>query len=251
MAEICADFEEDIEFTPARFFPVANQTTPTWWEKVRGLEKVHPQAPEYTEVSTIRYLHALDSLYEDQQLEKTTWINKYRHLEIELENTNSELYKAAREKLTLQHELDTCQKELHEVQQKLIAKKRARKSKKGKKTIAKIRIKNRETPYDPRQPYYYLEEYKPKESFSDQGTLETEESAADNWKIKESEEEKFGQSDADGYAQELYVLRDEQMAKRAKLWHGTSTGHSSSSLISLSSTILLFFFRISFLVPFR
>jgi hypothetical protein len=150
LVEIYAEFEEDIEFTPARFFPVANQTTPTWCEKVRDLEKVNPQSPEYTRVSTIRYLHALDSLYEDQQLEKIAWINRYRHLEIELENTNSELYKATREKLTLQHKLNTCQKEIQEIQQKLLAKKHAKKSKKGKKTNTKIRIKNRETTYDPR-----------------------------------------------------------------------------------------------------
>lgn len=152
MAEICADFEEDIEFTPARFFPVPNQTTPTWCDKVRDLEKISPQAPEYTCVSTVRYLHALDSLYEDQQLEKISWMNRYKVSAIELEKTNRELYKANREKLTLKHELDHCQKELHEVQQKILNKKHAKKIKKGKKTVTKIRIKNGEPSYDPRQP---------------------------------------------------------------------------------------------------
>lgn len=52
LAEICADLEEDIEFTPAIFFPVLNQTTPTWCDKVRDLEKISPQAPKYTCVST-------------------------------------------------------------------------------------------------------------------------------------------------------------------------------------------------------
>ena len=65
LAEYYQIFEEDIEHTPTGFFPVPDQTTPTWCEKVRVLEKISPQAPEYTAVSTIRYLHALDTLYED------------------------------------------------------------------------------------------------------------------------------------------------------------------------------------------
>jgi hypothetical protein len=32
LTEYCQIFEEDIEHTPARFFPVPNQTTPTWCE---------------------------------------------------------------------------------------------------------------------------------------------------------------------------------------------------------------------------
>ena len=67
LIEYCQIFEEDIEHTLARFFPMPDQTTPTWCEKVRVLEKISPQAPEYTTVSTVKYLHALDSLYEDQQ----------------------------------------------------------------------------------------------------------------------------------------------------------------------------------------
>ena len=58
-------FEEDIERTPARFFPVPNQTTPTWCEKVWALEKIDLKTPEYTAVTTVKYLHALDTLYEN------------------------------------------------------------------------------------------------------------------------------------------------------------------------------------------
>jgi hypothetical protein len=69
LAKFCQIFEEDIEHTPATFFPMPNQTTPTWCEKVQDLEKISPQALEYTEVFNIRYMHALDAIYEDQQKE--------------------------------------------------------------------------------------------------------------------------------------------------------------------------------------
>lgn len=216
LAEICADFEEDIEYTPARFFPVPNRTTPTWCEMVQDLEKISPQTPEYTGVATVKYLHALDSLYEDQQMERTIWMNRYKDLEAELEKTNKELYKVNREKLALKHQLDICQKELHGIQQKLINKKRAKKAKKGKKTITKICIKNGEISYDPRLPYYHQDKYKTKESLSDQQTLETEESIADNQNVKETIDEDQGHADADGYARELYTLRDQQMAQEKK-----------------------------------
>jgi hypothetical protein len=42
LAEYCQIFEEDIEHTPAKYFLVPNQTTPTWYEKVRAMEKVNP-----------------------------------------------------------------------------------------------------------------------------------------------------------------------------------------------------------------
>jgi len=51
--------------THARFFPVMDQTTPIWSEKVEAMEKVGQQTLEYTIVSIVRYLHALNALYED------------------------------------------------------------------------------------------------------------------------------------------------------------------------------------------
>jgi hypothetical protein len=105
LVEFCEDFEEDIEFTPARFFPVPNQTTPTWCEKVRDLEEINPQALEYTGLSTVRYLHALDLLYEDQQRKLTGWINKYKDQGDELYKTTMELYKSNGKRAILQREL--------------------------------------------------------------------------------------------------------------------------------------------------
>ena len=84
LVEYCQIFEEDIESTPARFFPMPNQTTPTWCEKVQALQKIDPKTPEYTIVTTIKYLHALDTLYENQQQELSRWIAKAMEIGNEL-----------------------------------------------------------------------------------------------------------------------------------------------------------------------
>jgi hypothetical protein len=81
-------FEEDIEHTPTRFFPVPNQTTPTWCEKVRALEKIDLKTHEYAAVTTVKYLHALDTLYENQQQELSRWITKAKEIGNELRDTN-------------------------------------------------------------------------------------------------------------------------------------------------------------------
>ena len=40
LMDYCQIFEEDIEHTPARFFPMLDQTTPTWCEKIQALENI-------------------------------------------------------------------------------------------------------------------------------------------------------------------------------------------------------------------
>ena len=66
LMDYCQIFEEDIEHTPARFFPVPDQTTPIWCEKIQALENIGRQMPDAIMPFTVKYLHALDSLYEDQ-----------------------------------------------------------------------------------------------------------------------------------------------------------------------------------------
>jgi hypothetical protein len=117
-------------------------------------------------------------------------------------------------------QLDTSRQELHNALKKLCKKKHARRAKKERRTTtrrvvpASIRIE--EQAYNPQQPYYLLDEYISRESFSDQETIETEESMADNFNIKGNDKDMgltHGHTDADGYAQELYKMRDEQLAQ--------------------------------------
>ena len=47
------------------------------------MEKVGQRTLDYTIVSTVRYLHALDALYEDQQRELKKWTTKAKEAEAE------------------------------------------------------------------------------------------------------------------------------------------------------------------------
>jgi hypothetical protein len=84
--------------------------------------------------------------------------------------------------------------------------------KKGKRIMAIAAGPWDEVPtYEPQNPHYKLNGYFPKESYSDQGTAEIEESMADNFTKAKPSRVAFGQDD-DGYARELYTLQDEQLA---------------------------------------
>ena len=84
LMDYCQIFEEDIEHTPARFFPMVDQTTPTWCEKIQALENIGQQMPDTIMPFTVKYLHALDSLYKDQHQELMRWITKTRDAEAEV-----------------------------------------------------------------------------------------------------------------------------------------------------------------------
>ena len=74
-------------------------------EKVRDLEKISPQAPEYTKVFNVRYMHALDAIFEDQQKELSGWITRAQEIKNELRNTTMELYLARQEGVRLRRKL--------------------------------------------------------------------------------------------------------------------------------------------------
>ena len=62
---ICHENEAKINNTHAKFFPVMDQTSLVWHKKIKALEKVKPQMLEYTLMTIGKYLHALDTLYEN------------------------------------------------------------------------------------------------------------------------------------------------------------------------------------------
>jgi len=100
------------------------------------MEKVNLHTPKYTIVVTIKYLHALDSLYEDQQQELSRWITKAKEIGHELINTNLELFLVRQERAILKNKLDFCSQELKEALQESRARKCAKRMKKGRRTMA-------------------------------------------------------------------------------------------------------------------
>jgi len=123
---------------------------------------------------------------------------------------------ANQEKAILKHELDSCCQQLKEALQQSRNRKHARMTKKGRRTFdmhpIAVGIGGGVPAYDPQHPHYDLKGYISRESFSDRETVETEESMVDNFKEAEPSRVISGQDD-DGYAWELYTLRDEQLAQ--------------------------------------
>ena len=67
--DICQDYEAKINNTHARLFPMMDQTSLIQRKKIKAMEKVEPQSLVYPLMTTAKYLHALDILYEHQEQE--------------------------------------------------------------------------------------------------------------------------------------------------------------------------------------
>jgi hypothetical protein len=211
LADYCQIFEEDIEHTPARFFPVLNQTTPTWRLKIQDLEKVGQRMPDAILPATVRYLHALDYLYEEQRQELKVWKTRARKMEEELGKVKLELSLANEQKVEFKRKLAACRQEKDELMQDPYIWKRAKRMKEER-TFAmsphpKVTadLQGQAPPYDPRHPHFDLNEYFSRESFSDHESIKTEESVADNLRYgwiasAEPSRAPSGQGDNDGYA---------------------------------------------------
>lgn len=178
LMDYCQMFEEDIEHTPARFFPVVDQTTPTWTMKVRDLEDIGRHMPNSTMVSTVKYLHALDSLYEDQRQELKKWIKKARKAEDEVRKWRFESYLLEGRLANMRKKKQEYLQQLHEARDQLRYRERAQEINKRKRTFAmspeqEMRIPGRDprgkaragSAYDPENPR--LNHAKSEESVAD------------------------------------------------------------------------------------
>ena len=72
--------------------------------RFKALEKAKPQAPEYTLMSTAKYLNALDTLYENLELELKISNSKLKEAEAETQVIRKEL-------LMLNSQLSTMREE--------------------------------------------------------------------------------------------------------------------------------------------
>ena len=89
--DICQDYEAKIDNTHARLFPVMNQTSLIWRKKIKAMEKVKPQALEYTLMTIAKYLHALDILYRNQEWELNIRNTKLKEAEAEVQALRTKL----------------------------------------------------------------------------------------------------------------------------------------------------------------
>ena len=81
-----------------------DHTSLVWRKKIKALKKAKPQAPEYTLMSTAKYLNAVDTLYENQELELKISNSKLKEAEAETKALRKEL-------LMLNSQLSTMREE--------------------------------------------------------------------------------------------------------------------------------------------
>jgi len=91
LMHICQEYETSINDTHAKYIPVMDHTSLVWRKKIKALKKAKPQAPEYTLMSTAKYLNALDTLYENQELELKISNSKLKDVEAETQALSKEL----------------------------------------------------------------------------------------------------------------------------------------------------------------
>ena len=91
LMDICQEYEAKVNNTHARFFPVIDYTSLVWRKKIKAMEKVKPQALEYTLMTIAKYLHALDILYENQEVELKIKNTKLKEAEATVQALRTEL----------------------------------------------------------------------------------------------------------------------------------------------------------------
>ena len=104
------------------------------------MEKVGQQILEYTIVSTVKYLHALDVLYEDQQRELKKWTTKAKDAEAKTRTLKLELLIMRSQLATMREKKEYYRQELMKALERPHHGKRSRKISKGKWTFAMPRV---------------------------------------------------------------------------------------------------------------
>ena len=125
---ICQEYETSINDTHAKYFLVMDQTSLVWRKKIKALKKAKPQAPEYTLMSTAKYLDALDTLYENQELELKISNSKLKEAEAETKALRKELLMLNSQLSTMREEKERCKMELQKALESLRTRKRRKRA---------------------------------------------------------------------------------------------------------------------------
>ena len=107
-----------------KVFPVLDQTSLIWHKKIKAMEKAKPQALEYTLMTTAKYLHALDILYENQEVELKINNTKLKEVEAKVQALKIEQLMLNSQLSTMRKEKGQCKQEL----QKALERPKARKT---------------------------------------------------------------------------------------------------------------------------
>jgi len=103
-------------------------TSLVWCKKIKALEKVKPQIPKYTLMTTAKYLHALDTLYKNQEIELKIKNTKLKEAEAEVQALRKELLMLNSQLSTMREEKEQCKQELQKALERPRTRKRRRRT---------------------------------------------------------------------------------------------------------------------------
>ena len=89
-----------------------DQTSHIWRKEIKAMEKAKPQTPEYTLMTTAKYQHALNILYENQERELKIKNTKLTEIEAEVQALRTELLMPNSQLSTMREEKEQCKQEL-------------------------------------------------------------------------------------------------------------------------------------------
>ena len=101
-----------------------DQSSLIWHKKIKAMEKAKPQMPEYILMTIAKYLHALDILYENQEVELKINNTKLKEVEAKVQALKIEQLMLNSQLSTMRKEKGQCKQEL----QKALERPKARKT---------------------------------------------------------------------------------------------------------------------------
>ena len=125
---ICQENKAKINNTHAKFFLVMDHTSLVWRKKIKALEKAKPQMLEYTLMTTTKYLHALDTLYENQEIESKIKNTKLKEAKAEVQALRKELLMLNSQLSTMREEKEQYKQELQKALERPKTRKRRRRA---------------------------------------------------------------------------------------------------------------------------
>jgi hypothetical protein len=104
LKQLCQNYSREIFETLLRYFPPSNKNTPTWRKRLQALSGRDPTEDDPTIVYMARYLHTLDTHYDDLSSHCT-------HLNSRVESLEQQVRELKKEKASLQECLDIAEGE--------------------------------------------------------------------------------------------------------------------------------------------
>lgn len=101
----CEKHEREVGHTPSRFFPPSDYSRPAWLRRMETLEGVGQREDDPTLIATVRYLLALDGLYEAHRQEWRVSVHRAEEAEARERDLRAQLEQAQTEIAELEETL--------------------------------------------------------------------------------------------------------------------------------------------------